>query len=191
MGFRGFNRRNTKNGGWFSRLALGDDATPVYPPLHIGASTTAPTATGVKGDMYVDANGVLQVHNGTGYNAGGGGNVTFNVLIRAAADHISQNVFVADRAYRLVSVEEAHTVASTSGTLTVRKCTGTQAPSAGTNMLTSTISTAGTANTVVSGTLSATDVARLLADGDRLALETGGTVTNIAGAAVTITLRPV
>ncbi len=190
MGFRGFNRRQAKNGGWFSRLATGDDATPVYPPLYI-APSAAPTATARAGDVYVDTNGVLQVHNGTGFNAGGGGNVTINVPITAAADHISRNVFVADRAYRLVSVEEAHVTASTSGTLQVNKCTGTQAPSAGTNMLTSTISTAGTANTVVSGTLSATDAARLLADGDRIGLVTGGTVTNIAGGVVTLTLRPV
>ncbi len=190
MGFRGFNRRQAKTGGWFSRLAAGDDATPVFPPLYI-APSAAPTATARAGDIYVDTNGVLQVHNGTSFTPGGGGEIRINVMIRAAADHISQNVFVADRAYRLLSVEEAHVTASTSGTLTVRKCTGTQAPSAGTNMLTSTISTAGTANTTVAGTLSLTDGNRLLADGDRLALETGGTVTNIAGAVVTIVLRPV
>lgn len=110
--------------------------------------------------------------------------------IDAAGGHITKNVFVADRAYQLVSVEEAHITASTSGTLQITKCTGTQAPGSGVNMLTSTISTAGTANTVVAGTLSATAANSLLADGDRIAFVTGGTATNYVGGAVTIVLRP-
>lgn len=110
--------------------------------------------------------------------------------IDAAGGHITKNVFVADRAYQLVSVEEAHITASTSGTLQITKCTGTQAPGSGVNMLTGTISTAGTANTVVAGTLSATAANSLLADGDRIAFVTGGTTTNYVGGAVTIVLRP-
>ena len=110
--------------------------------------------------------------------------------IDAAAGHITKNVFVADRAYQLVSVEEAHITASTSGTLQITKCTGTQAPGSGVNMLTGTISTAGTADTVVAGTLSATAANSLLADGDRIAFVTGGTATNYVGGALTIVLRP-
>lgn len=192
MAVRGFNRALTEQGSWLKRLAIKSDkgAAPVLPPVHIFPSA-APTGTAEEGDIYLDTNGVLQVHNGTNWVPGGGGNVVVNYTIAAAADHITSNIFVADRAYQLVSVEAAHVTASTSGTLQITKCTGTQDPGSGVNMLTSTISTAGTANTVVSGTLSATAANTALADGDRIALVTGGTATNIVGAVVTIVLRPV
>lgn len=190
MAFRGFTRQNQKNGAWFKRVALGSADAPNFPPLHISPSA-APTATAAEGDIYLDTNGVLQVHNGTNFVAGGGGNVVLTFALDAAGNHITKNIFVADRAYQLVSAEEAHVTASTSGTLQVTKCTGTQAPGSGVNMLTSTLSTAGAANTVVSGTLSATAANTVLADGDRIALVTGGTATNYVGGALTIVLRPI
>lgn len=191
MAMRGFTRRLQRSGAWFERLALGDDGTaPVFPPLYI-KPTSAPSTTAAKGDAYVDTNGVLQVHNGTNYVPGGGGNVIISHVMDAAGNHITKDLFIADRAYQLVSAEEAHITASTSGTLQVTKCTGTQAPGSGVNMLTSTLSTAGTANTVVSGTLSGTAANTVLADGDRIALVTGGTATNYVGGALTIVLRPI
>lgn len=190
MAFRGFTRQMQKNGAWLRRIAVGTVGDPTFPPFYILPSA-APTETAVAGDMYVDTNGVLQVSNGTNFVPGGGGNVVLSVVFDAAAAHITKNIFVADRAYQLVSVEEAHVTASTSGTLQVAKCTGTQAPGSGVNMLTSTISTAGAANTVASGTLSATAANTVLADGDRIALVTGGTATNYVGGALTIVLRPI
>jgi len=107
-----------------------------------------------------------------------------------AATAVDRNVFIADRPYQLRSIEEAHSTASSSGTLDVEKCSGTTAPGSGTSMCTGTLSLAGTANTTVAGTLSTTAANTLLADGDRLAFDFGGTVTNLVGCAVTVVLRP-
>lgn len=190
MAFRGFTRQSQQSGAWFGRLAVkGANATPAYPPLSI-SPTAAPTTTAAAGDMYVDTNGVLQVYNGTNW-VPGGGTVTLNVQMLTATDHATRLVFIADRAYQLVSAQEVHGTASTSGTLQVNKASGTTAIGSGTNMLTSTLSTAGTANTVVSGTISATPANTKLAAGDRLGLVTGGTATNYVTGVVTIVLRPI
>ncbi len=109
--------------------------------------------------------------------------------IDAAAGHISKNVFVANRAYEFVLAREVHAVASTSGTLIVNKCTGTQAPASGSNMGVGLFSTNSTANTPVTILPSGSATMRLAA-GDRVALATGGTVTNYAGGCVVIILRP-
>jgi hypothetical protein len=103
----------------------------------------------------------------------------------------SFTVFLATRAYRVKSFKASFATASTSGTVTTTKDTGTAAPGAGTALLTGTVSLAGTANTVVSGTLVATDATLKLAAGDRLALTLAGTLTNLAGAFVQIGLTPI
>jgi hypothetical protein len=100
-------------------------------------------------------------------------------------------VYVVTHPCKLVAVSEAHTTASSSGTLTLEKLTGTTAPGSGTAMLTATISLAGTANTVLSGT-PVSDVSILtLAAGDRLALKIAGTMTSLAGSRVSIMLAQV
>lgn len=107
-----------------------------------------------------------------------------------AATAVDRNLFIADRPYQLRSVESVHSTASTSGTFDLEKCSGTTAPGSGTSMCTGTLSLSGTANTTVAGTLSTTTANTLLADGERLAADFGGTVTNLAGCAITIVLRP-
>lgn len=190
MAFRGINRRSQRGDGWFKRLAVGSDGTtPVFPPLHI-KPTSAPSGAAQKGDVYVDTNGVPQWHNGTNFVAGGG-NVVLSIPIDASGSAFDKNVFIADRAYQLVSVEEVHGTASTSGTLDIEKCTGTTAPGSGTSMCTGTLSLSGTANTTVAGTLSSTAADTKLADGDRIAFDFSGTLTNIVGCVVTIVLRPI
>lgn len=190
MAFRGFTRRMQRNGAWFSRLGIaGDGATPVYPPLSI-KPTAAPSGAGQAGDVYVGADGVLRVHNGTRYLAGGGGPVVLVYMVDAGTA-VDRQAFIADRAYQLVSVEEVHVAASTSGTLDLKKCTGTQAPGSGTTMLDAVIGLSGAANTTVAGTLSGTGANTKLEDGDRIAFTFGGTVTNLAGACVTVVLQPI
>lgn len=190
MAFRGFTRQLQRHGAWFQRVALGTADDPVFPPLHIKPSA-APTATAEEGDIYLDTNGVLQVHNGTNFIPLAG-DVVLNFAIDTADSHISKNLFVADRAYQLISIKSAHVVASTSGTLAPRKCTGTQNPAiAGTQMTTSSISTSGAPNTVVSHALSATAANTVLAAGDRIGLAAGGTATNYVGGALTFVLRPI
>jgi hypothetical protein len=123
-----------------------------------------------------------------------GGNIAHNVEVLTiaglAAASVSQSVFICDAAYQLVSVKEVHGTASTSGTLMVEKCTGTTAPGSGTACLTGTVSLAGTANTVVSGTLN-TDASITFAAGDRVSLKFAGTMTNLVGCSVLLTFKRV
>lgn len=100
-------------------------------------------------------------------------------------------VFIAPRAVRIKSFKAVFATASTSGTVTATKDTGTTAPGGGTAILTGTVSLAGTANTVVSGTLVATAATLQLAAGDRLSLTLAGTLTNLAGACIQIGVTPV
>lgn len=105
-------------------------------------------------------------------------------------------VFVADRAYKVVQVDEVHAVAGSDAgavTLDVKKQTGTQAPSAGVSALSSTFDLKATANTVVSKTvasgLTATEADRTLAAGNRLSLDFTGVLTAVAGLCVTLKLQ--
>lgn len=85
------------------------------------------------------------------------------------------------------SVREVHQTASTSGTLQIEKLTGTQALDNGVNVLSATISLSATADTVVTGTLTATEANRVLAIGNRLAMKDAGTLTS--GANVTVVIE--
>lgn len=195
MAVRGFNRALTEQGSWLKRLAIKSDkgAAPVFPPVHIFPSA-APTGTAEEGDIYVDTNGVLQVYNGTNWVPGGGGNVVLNVPVRAAAEAVDQYVFIADRAYQLVSSEEIHvTAGNDAGAVTadIVKCTGTTAVSSGTTMITTAFDLKSTAATTVSATLSATAANTVLADGDKIGINVTGTPTSYAGGVFTIVLRPI
>jgi hypothetical protein len=133
-------------------------------------------------------------------NQSGGGNEpsSFNLIpteyvvtvpMDAAGNAISKAVFISDDFYQVVGVKEVHATASTSGTVTIEKLTTTQAPGAGTALLTGTISNAGTANTVLSGTLIATISSLQMSPGDRLGVVCAGTQTNLVGGQVTIYLK--
>ena len=99
--------------------------------------------------------------------------------------------FIADRKLRVLSIKEAHAVAGTDAgtvTLAVKKASGTTAPASGTAVHSGTINLKGTANTVQSATIVAADAT--LASGDRLCLDVTGTLTALAGGALTVVLRP-
>lgn len=87
------------------------------------------------------------------------------------------------------SVTASWSVASSSGTLQVEKVPSGTAQGSGTNLLSSTISTAGAANTNTAGTLSTTAATVELASGDALALVDGGTLTNLTDLCVTVGLH--
>lgn len=86
----------------------------------------------------------------------------------------------------VTEVREVHQTASTSGTLNIEKLTGTQALDNGVSVLASTISLSATANTVVTGTLSATPANVQLSRGNRLAMLDAGTLTSGANVSVVI-----
>jgi hypothetical protein len=102
--------------------------------------------------------------------------------------------FIAERGFIVEAVREVHAVAGSDGgtvTVGIMKCTGTEAPASGTNILSSDLSVKTTANTVQSGSLTATAADRKLAAGDRLSVNFTGTTTGLAGICVTVTLRAV
>ncbi len=111
------------------------------------------------------------------------------LIIPVAGDAVDKNAWTAPGNFELVGVSEVHTTASTSGTLQLEKCTGTTAPGSGTDLLSATISLAGAANTVLTGSLGTTRADRIFVSGDRLALDFGGTVTNLVNAIITIRLK--
>lgn len=112
------------------------------------------------------------------------------VTVALTATDATRTVFVATHPCKVIAVSEVHSTASSSGTLTLEKCTGTTAPGSGSVLLNATVSLAGTANTVLSGLVLTTGVATL-AVGDRLSVKIAGTMTSLAGSLVTIMLAPV
>lgn len=114
---------------------------------------------------------------------------TYTISAAVTTTAGSTTLAVVDGAYQISRVATVFSTASTSGTLTVTVDTGTAAPGAGTAQLTGTISLAGTANTVVSGTLIATPTST--AAGNRIAFTTAGTLTNLVGCVVSVTLKRV
>lgn len=108
----------------------------------------------------------------------------------AASANFYTNVYwVAPAKCVVDSVVARWNTASSSGTVTVHKVPSGTAPDSGTALLSSTISTAGTADTNVSGTLSTTKATLELAAGDGLQLVDSGTLTNLADLVVTVGLH--
>lgn len=123
--------------------------------------------------------------------------VTATYSMLANGSLADQAFFVADRAYTVVAITEVHSVAGDNGgavNLQVTKDTGTQAPGAGTDLLTNNSNAGfnlkGTANTPQTGTLTTTAGALTLAAGDRLSVDFAGTLTTLAGVVVTVALTP-
>lgn len=111
------------------------------------------------------------------------------------ADCIDQAFFIADGYYTVVGIKYVHSTAGSDGSavnVQVTKDTGTDAPGAGTDLLTNNTNAGfnckGTANTVQDGTLVTTAGVVDLAPGNRLALDFAGTVTALAGVTVVVTL---
>lgn len=116
-----------------------------------------------------------------------------DVTMQAAGQHITQWIYQAPWKCQVVAVHENHTVASASGTLdVVRIQADSVAPTTanGTtiiSMLTTPMSTAGSANTRQNLALSAASGSPLILNpGDQLALVAGGSNTSYAGGIVQI-----
>lgn len=104
-----------------------------------------------------------------------------------AATSVDNTVYIARRNCKVQAVQFVNAVVGGAGaTLTLRNCTGTQAPSAGT-AFTSAMDLIGTAiNTVTSATI--TQSASYLLAGSRIGADFGGTLTGLVGRCV-ITLE--
>lgn len=103
--------------------------------------------------------------------------------------------YLATRALVLVSVSEVHAVAAGGASkLQVTKDTSTNAPGAGTDLLTNNTNAgfdlAATANTVQAGTLIATVATKTFAAGDRLSVDFADAIQSTAGLTVTACFAP-
>lgn len=113
----------------------------------------------------------------------------FRITINA--NSVTTPVFIADKAYQVVSVTEVHSVVSSSGTLVVEKDTGTTAPGSGTSLFASgSLDLTSAINVPVTKALTATVATLKLAAGDRISFVFGGTLTGLVGA-VTVVIRPI
>lgn len=116
--------------------------------------------------------------------------------MNANASLADQAFFIANRAYQVTAIQEVHATAGTAGgsvNLQVTKDTSTDAPGAGTDLLTNNTNAGfdlkGVANTVQVGTLTGTAASLQLAAGDRLSVDFAGTLTTLAGVVVTVSLK--
>lgn len=119
---------------------------------------------------------------------GGSGLISFPLAFTAT--DATRGFAVVTRAMRLKSASSAFTTASTSGTWTVEKLTGTTAPGSGTALLSAPVALSGSANTVANGSLIATVASLTFAAGDRIGIVIAGTMTNLVGGIGSITFAP-
>ncbi len=115
---------------------------------------------------------------------------------QAAADMVDRTFFLATQAYQVTKVRFVHAVAeTTAATLLAQvvKDTGTDAPGAGTDLLTNNTNTGfdckATANTVQTGTLTATGASLQLAAGNRLSVDFSAAATELVGVTIAVTLK--
>lgn len=123
--------------------------------------------------------------------AGGAGQVFSETYVGQTTEAATDRAFfIATAACKVMAVSEVHSVAAGgASTLQLVKDTGTTAPGAGTDLLTSTgFDLNATANTVQVGTLVGTAASLALAAGDRLSLDWANTIQSTAGLVITVTL---
>ena len=194
-------------GGTASGAGTGGAAGALNITAGAGGGTTA--GTGVAGGTVTVTAGAGSADDGDGGDVnfvpgaldgtGAGGEVLVNatgfvdaqISFSIAADMVNTNFFVANRSYQIKAVREVHAVVSDgASTVEVEKCTGTQAPGSGVDIATATFDMTGTANTVLTGTLTGTAADLILVAGNRLALVYTGTSTGCIGQAIDVLLAP-
>ena len=102
--------------------------------------------------------------------------------------------FTAPVKCEVVAVREIHVTAGSDGgavTGTIRRCQGTEAATAGDDLLSATINLKGTALTEQTPALTATTANLTLEAGNRLSLDVTGTTSDLAGVIITVLLKRV
>lgn len=178
--------RRTMQYGWFGDIS---EATQFAQPPTIlnGEFVTAINAANTGVVNIVGVNSSDEVVSGDGSVL-----VTRIHIIKsgvAAATATTGTGFIAQTAVQVTALSISFGTASASGTFTIEKLTGTTAPGGGTVLLTGTLSTAGTANTVLNGTLIATLASLQLAIGDRIGFVYGGTETGLADLCIALAFK--
>lgn len=161
-----------------NRIRRGDRIQP-YGPASAGIWVDVDT-----NELKVNPDGTERVFSGDSQYV-----ITQQIL----ATTVDNTLFTANDDYQVVAVSYTPRVAGSdvgAVTLAVTKCTGTQAPSAGTAVHSSTANLKGTADTVQDLTLSTTEADLQLADGERLAIDVTGTLTAVVGS-LTVVLKKI
>lgn len=116
-----------------------------------------------------------------------------SVSLPLNGDCVDQVIFIAPAKCVILGASEVHAVAGNDAgavSLQLTKDTGTDAPGAGTDLLTNNSSVGfdlkGAANTVQESSLVVAQSSLVLQKGNRLSLDFAGTVTTLSGAAVTV-----
>lgn len=196
MSVRGIKYALNRHGARVKRLVIhNDDTTPVYPPFHISPGS-APSITAAEGDIYWDDTAeTLALFEGTAWRKIPD-RIYVSTSFQLPADMVDRSFFIADRPLKVLSIEYVATTPESAGTLTaiVRRCQGTEAPSAGDALMTAAncVGAALVTQTVYTATLTGTAAHLELADGDRLAVDfTDDTAGELAGLVFTVVLEPV
>lgn len=115
-----------------------------------------------------------------------------------AGGKVNQTIFLASRAYRVSRISAVHSVAEAtapSHNANITKDADTDAPGAGSALLTDNsdlgFAFEAVANTLQVGTLVADEATLTLAAGDRLGIDYNVAGTEVAGVAVTVLLTPI
>lgn len=147
----------------------------------------------------VSTEGVVNVVNADSFTVAGV-KAPDEIVLEATLDaaSVDKHMFIANRAYEVTSVREIHSVVGSTGAdVRPRKilAASVSAPgaTAGANvkeLTTAVLDLTATADTHVSGTLSATAADLKFAAGDKLSLLFSGTLTNLVGRIV-ITLKAI
>lgn len=159
-----------------------------------GANVTVTAGAGAAG---TNAGGSINLVPGAAVSTGIPGTIKVNgdsnlicasIMPAAATDAV---FFVATRALLVTSISQVHSVAA-GGTsvLQVTKDTSTNAPGAGTDLLSAGFNLNATANTVQVGSLIATVATKTLAAGDRLAVDFADAIQSSVGIVVTACMAP-
>ena len=122
-------------------------------------------------------------------------NVTTTIVLKDTDAATAANYdafFHAPWPCEVVSIKESHKTAGTdvgAVTLMIEKRTGTQTKTNGVDVLASTFNLKAAVETYQEGTMTATAANRQLSIGDKLGLETAGTLTAVAHVVVTVEVR--
>ena len=121
---------------------------------------------------------------------------TVDIYLPANGDQVDSAFYIATRPQKVTGIKQIHSTLGTNGSavsLQVTKDTGTNAPGAGTNLLTNNSNVGfnlkSTVETVQEGSLASAAATLKMATGDRLALDFAGTLTAVAGLAVSVELE--
>jgi len=112
------------------------------------------------------------------------------------ADHVDRTFFIANRAYQVTAIRYIHATANGAAmTVQVTKDVSTDAPGAGTDLLTNNTNAGfdcnATANTTQTGTLTGTAASLQLAAGNRLSVDFSTGATSLVGVTITVSLKPI